>query len=61
MLTLCDPAWAAEEENPKLALFTLMLNRTPMTLEPGIIHAEADGTRTAEAFTLIGPLRRGRQ
>lgn len=33
MLTLCDPAWKEQEENPKTELFRILKNRTPVSLE----------------------------
>ena len=53
MLPLCDPAWASETENPKTELFGLMMNRTPMTAEPQMIHDETDGTRTVDVIMLM--------
>ncbi len=33
MLTVCDPAWRAGEEDPRLTLFALLRNRTPVSVE----------------------------
>lgn len=33
MLTVCDPAWRAGEEDPRLTLFALLRNRTPVSAE----------------------------
>ena len=53
MLDVCDPAWKALQENPKTALFTLLENRTPLSLIIESFHEEADGTRSAVVVACI--------
>lgn len=47
MLEICDPAWKEQQENPKVALFTLLGNRTPLSFMIESFHEEADGIQTA--------------
>ena len=52
MLTLCDPAWQAGEENPRTALFALLQNRTPMSAEFMKISGEG-ADRTINVYAII--------
>ena len=47
MLDVCDPAWKEQQENPKLALFTLLKGMIPLSFIIEPFHDEADGTRSA--------------
>ncbi len=47
MLELCDPAWKAEQENLKTALFAILANRTPLVFAVEAPCGETDGTGTA--------------
>ncbi len=53
MLELCDPAWKAEQENPKTSLFAILANRTPLGFTVEAPHDEADGTRTSAVTALM--------
>ena len=33
MLTLCAPSWTAQQENPRVSLFMILKNLTPLSLE----------------------------
>ena len=52
MLTLCDPAWRAGEEDPRLTLFALLRNRTPVSAELRKISGEG-ADRTIEVESVI--------
>ena len=54
MLTLCSPAWKEETENPKIALFSLLLNRTPLDLRMEKLDGtEADTVRVMKLTALM--------
>ena len=50
MLGVCDPAWKEQQENPKTALFALLVNRTPLSMMIESFRDEADGTRSADVI-----------
>ena len=52
MLTLCDPAWQAGEENPRVTLFALLRNRTPVSAEFMTISGEG-ADRTIDVYAVI--------
>lgn len=53
MLEMCDPAWKAQQENPKSALFAILANRTPLSFTIESFRNETDGTRTASVTARI--------
>ena len=53
MLDLCDPAWKEQQENPKTALFSLLRNRTPLSISIESFQEEAKGTRSAVVIVQI--------
>lgn len=54
MLTLCSPAWAAGEEDPKTALSELLADRTPKDYREEDISGTADDTgRTVTVLSLM--------
>lgn len=52
MLTLCDPAWQAGEEEPRLTLFALLRNRTPVSAEFAKISGKG-ADRTVNVYAII--------
>ena len=54
MLMVCAPDWKAKCEDPKMELFKILANRTPMELEvTGISGKAADTVREVTAISLI--------
>lgn len=52
MLTVCDPAWQAGEESPRITLFALLRNRTPVSAEFAKISGKG-ADRTIDVYTVI--------
>ena len=52
MLTLCDPAWQAGEEELRLTLFALLRNRTPVSAEFAKISGKG-ADRTVSVYAII--------
>ena len=52
MLSLCSPTWASKQENTKTALFSLIMNRTPLDFEfENISGTPNDDNRTVTLTT----------